>query len=36
MEGERWGSVITKGRLRCAILAHHPLLAINVNQQLLP
>ena len=37
MEGERWGSGITKGRLWCAILAHHPpLLAINVNQQSLP
>jgi hypothetical protein len=33
MEGERWACGIIEGGLQCAILAHKPFLALNVNQQ---
>ena len=35
-EGERRTCGITEGGPKCAILAHNPLLALNVNQQSLP
>ena len=32
-EGERWACGIIGDALKCAILAHFHLLALNVNQQ---